>query len=72
MTVFGNIFHRDITFLCQIPVEHQFAMPQVVKHWPKVCGVSVYEIGTSFILKSRKEDDEINTIPMYLLAEFTI
>lgn len=51
-----NISYRDITFLCQVPVEHQFAMSQVVKHWPKVCGVSVYEIGTSFILKRRKEE----------------
>lgn len=42
-----------ITFLCQVPVEHQFAMPQVVEHWPKVRGVSVDEIGTSFILEHR-------------------
>lgn len=47
--------HADITFLGQVPVEHQFAMPQVVQHWPKVCGVSVDEIGTSFILEKKKK-----------------
>lgn len=50
---------RDITFLCQVLVQHQFSMPQVVKNWPKVCGVSVDEIGTSFILGGyRKEGNE--------------
>lgn len=50
-------FHGDVTFLGQVPVEHQFAMPQVVQHWPKVCGVSVNEIGTGFILeKSRNRE----------------
>lgn len=49
-------FHGDITFFGQVPVEHQFAMPQVVQHWPKVRWVSVNEIGTGFILKeSRKQ-----------------
>lgn len=56
-------FHGDITFLGQVPVEHQFAMPQVVQHRPKVCGVSVNEIGTGFILEKkqkRSSDDQRN------------
>lgn len=48
-------FHGDVTFLGQVPVEHQFAMPQVVQHWPKVCGVSVNEIGTGFILEKKQK-----------------
>lgn len=52
-------FHGYITFFSQISVEHQFAMPQVVQHWPKVRWVSVNEIGTGFILKeSRKQRSE--------------
>lgn len=48
-------FHEDFTFFSQVPVEHQFAMPQVVQHWPKVRWVSVNEIGTSFILKESRK-----------------
>lgn len=57
MCVDATLQDRDITFLCQVLVQHQFSMPQVVKNWPKVCGVSVDEIGTSFILRGteRKE-----------------
>lgn len=36
------VLHRDVTFLCQVPVEHQLSMSQVVEHRPEVRGVSVY------------------------------
>lgn len=52
-------FHGDVTFLGQVPVEHQFAMPQVVQHWPKVCGVSVNEIGTGFILEKKQKQGAV-------------
>lgn len=63
-------FHGDITFFGQVPVEHQFAMPQVVQHWPKVRRVSVNEIGTGFILKeSRKKKETISGMPKALLLQ---
>ena len=43
------------TFLCQLSVQHQLAMPQVVQHRAKICRVSVYQIGTSFILEMERE-----------------
>lgn len=64
-------FHGDNTFFGQVPVEHQFAMPQVVQHWPKVHWVSVNEIGTGFILKeSRGEKKEtISGMPKAFLLQ---
>lgn len=54
----GTLWDRDATFFCQVLVQHQLAMPQVVQNWPKVCGVSVDKIGTSFILEGR--EGEVN------------
>lgn len=66
-------FHGDVTFLGQVPVEHQFAMPQVVQHWPKVCGVSVNEIGTGFILEKKAEtgssDDQRNAKSTFIATK---
>lgn len=53
--------HRLVTFLCQVSVEHQLSVSQVVEHWPKVGGVSVDEIGTGFILEN-KDNDQMNTV----------
>lgn len=52
--------HGYSTFFGEVPVEHQFAVPQVVQHWPKVCWVSVNEIGTGFVLKESQRESSQN------------